>query len=110
MRRILAGLSLGLLLAILPAGFAQQATIKTTSQEVLLDMVVRDKKGHLVKDLKPDEISITEDGVPQPIRSLRLRTGAEISTIQTSSAGGTQTAPQSAPVTAAAPNPLRDLR
>jgi len=40
------------------------------------------KHGHLVKDLKPGEITVTDDGEPQQIRSLRLRTGAEISTVQ----------------------------
>ena len=89
----------------------QPATITATSQEVLLDLVVRDKKGHLVKNLKPEEITVTDDGAPQQIRSLRLRTGAELSTVQTTTAvgsGGTQAAIQSrstAPV-----NPLRDVR
>ena len=46
----------------------QQPTIKATSQEDLLDLVVRDKKGHLVNDLKAGEISVTDDGVEQTIR------------------------------------------
>jgi len=105
MRRCLAGL------LIWAGTFAQQATITTTSQEVLLDLVVRDKKGHLVKDLRPDEITVTDDGAPQQIRSLRLRTGAEISTVQTTAAGGRQTTPRPAPATGVSVmNPLRDVR
>jgi VWFA-related protein len=100
----------------LPAQQEQQqqpATITATSQEVLLDLVVRDKKGHLVKNLKPEEITVTDDGAPQQIRSLRLRTGAEISTVQTTTAagsGGAQTAIQSTPSPTGPVNPLRDVR
>lgn len=88
----------------------QQATIKATSQEVLLDLVVRDKKGHLVKDLKPEEITVTDAGAAQRIRSLRLRSGAEISTVQASMASGGES--QAVVSTAPAPpvNPLRDVR
>ena len=97
----------------LPAQAQQDpsATIKATSQEVLLDLVVRDKKGHLVKNLKPEEITVTDDGAPQQIRSLRLRTGAEISTVQTTTAAGagtTQTVVT--PTPASSVNPLRDVR
>ncbi|HEY3738924.1 MAG TPA: VWA domain-containing protein [Bryobacteraceae bacterium] len=101
-------------LARLPAQEPQQqpATITATSQEVLLDLVVRDKKGHLLKNLKPEEITVTDDGAPQQIRSLRLRTGAEISTVQTTTAagggGGSQTVVRKAP--SGPVNPLRDVR
>ncbi|HYG82656.1 MAG TPA: hypothetical protein VD861_19835, partial [Pyrinomonadaceae bacterium] len=33
--------------------------------EVVLDAVVKDKKGHAVKDLKPSDFEIFEDGVRQ---------------------------------------------
>ena len=95
------------------AAFAQQQppTIKATSQEVLLDLVVRDKKGHLVKDLKPNEINVTDDGVAQSIRSLRLRTGAEISTIETTTSTTTTATTTQAQTPRAKPvNPLRDIR
>jgi hypothetical protein len=32
---------------------------------VLLDVVVRDKKGRLVRDLRPDEVQVFEDGAKQ---------------------------------------------
>src|ERR1022692_2231222 len=50
-------------------------TIRATVNEVALDLVVRDKKGRLVKNLKPGDVEIYEDGVRQEIRSLRLGGG-----------------------------------
>ncbi|HTQ56800.1 MAG TPA: VWA domain-containing protein [Bryobacteraceae bacterium] len=47
-------------------------TIRVTTTEVALDMVVRDKKGKIVKNLKPNEVEIYEDGVRQDVRSFRL--------------------------------------
>lgn len=52
-------------------------TIHATVNEVALDVVVRDKKGRLVKNLKPGDVEIYEDGVRQEIRSLRL-VGGEV--------------------------------
>jgi VWFA-related protein len=45
--------------------------------EVVVDLVVRDRRGRLVKDLKPEEIEILEDGQPRQLRSLRLIEGPE---------------------------------
>ncbi|HYJ45672.1 MAG TPA: VWA domain-containing protein, partial [Pyrinomonadaceae bacterium] len=44
------------------------------TSEILLDAVVKDKKGHVVKDLKPADFEIYEDGVKQEVRSFRLIT------------------------------------
>jgi VWFA-related protein len=52
-------------------------TIKATVNEVLLDLVVRDKHGKLVKNLKPGDVEVYEDGVRQPIRGFRLVAGPE---------------------------------
>ena len=52
-------------------------TIHATVNEVALDIVVRDKKGRLVKNLKPGDVEIYEDGVRQEITSLRLAGGSE---------------------------------
>ena len=56
-----------------PAG----PTIRVTTTEVALDMVVRDKKGRQAKNLKPGDVEIYEDGVKQPITSFRLVTARE---------------------------------
>jgi VWFA-related protein len=45
--------------------------IRVTTTEVLLDLVVRDKRGRQVKNLKPDDVEIYEDGVRQKILSFR---------------------------------------
>ncbi len=47
------------------------ATIRIGSEEVLLDVVARDKKGRPVNDLKAEEIEVYEDGVKQQITSFR---------------------------------------
>ena len=72
-------LSLALCFVMAGAVLAQNApqaesgpTIRATVNEVALDLVVRDKKGRLVKNLKPGDVEIYEDGVRQEIRSLRL--------------------------------------
>lgn len=48
-----------------PAATDQPIKIKTS--EVLLDVVVHDKKGRPIRDLKPEEIEVYEDGVKQSI-------------------------------------------
>jgi VWFA-related protein len=54
---------------------AEQTVIRTTTQEVLLDLVVRDKKGKLIRDLRPEEIEVYDEGSPQKINAFRLVTG-----------------------------------
>jgi VWFA-related protein len=49
-----------------------EETLRIASDEVLLDIVVRDKKGRPVRDLKAGEIEIYEDGVRQEATSFRL--------------------------------------
>ncbi len=49
--------------------------IEAVVQEVVLDLVVRDKKGRPVRDLKPEEIEVLEDGAPQKLNSFRLIEG-----------------------------------
>src|SRR3977135_3850674 len=42
------------------------------TNEVVLDAVVKDKKGRPVRDLKASDFEVFEDGVPQQIKSFRL--------------------------------------
>jgi len=66
------------LLLLLPIASAlPQTTIRTTTREVLLDMVVRDKKERAVTDLKTGDLQVYEDGVLQSIKSFRLISGRE---------------------------------
>lgn len=51
------------------------ATYETSSSIVLLDIVVRDRKGNPVRDLRPEEVRITEDGVARELTAFRLVEG-----------------------------------
>ena len=53
-------------------------TIRTTAREVLLDLVVRDRHGKLVKNLKPGDIEVLEDGSRREILSFRFVSGREL--------------------------------
>src|SRR4051794_34595536 len=55
-------------------------TIRATASEVLLDIVVRDKHGKPVKNLKPAEVQIFEDGVRRELKSFRFVGGRELDT------------------------------
>jgi hypothetical protein len=55
----------------------QGQIIRIPSEEVLLDIVVRDKKGRPITDLKEGDIEIFEDGVKQQITSFRQFDRAE---------------------------------
>ena len=78
--RVLLVVALNALVA-LPYSFSQtssptavnsdRSVIHTTTREVLLDLVVRDKHHHPVTDLRPEEVEIYEDGVRQNIRVFR---------------------------------------
>jgi len=56
---------------------APGSTIRVTTTEVSLDLAVRDKKGRQVKNLKPGDVEIYEDGVRQQILSFHLVPGRE---------------------------------
>src|SRR5258708_1798404 len=84
---------------------APPTTLRGTSQEVLLDLVVRDKKGHLVKNVAAKDFEVTDDGEPQKILSFRLVTASEgtpqaAASDSTAAAGGKS----------AALDPLRQVR
>jgi len=76
---------------------------------VAVDLVVRDGKGRLVTDLKPSEIEVLEDGVPQKLDSFRALqvpgTASETRASATSASG-----PTTAPAPAAGPLPSSSRR
>jgi VWFA-related protein len=53
------------------------AVIRSDVREVVLDVVVRHKDLSLVKNLKPSDFAVTEDGVSQTIKTFRLVGGRE---------------------------------
>lgn len=52
-------------------------TIRSSAREVLLDLVVRDKHHRPITNLRPDEIEVSEDGVPQKVHVFHAIQGAE---------------------------------
>lgn len=54
-----------------------QATYKGGSEETVLDLVVRDKKGHLVTNLEQNDFTVLDNGEARPIKSFRLVQGTE---------------------------------
>ncbi len=61
-----------------PASQEQDDIVRVRTNEVKLDVVVKDKKGRPIKDLKPTDFEVFEDGVPQKVESFRfMMQGAE---------------------------------
>ena len=56
---------------------APGSMVSATSEEVLMDVVVRDKKGRAVKNLKPDDVRVFDNGQAKTIKSFRLIDGNE---------------------------------
>jgi hypothetical protein len=58
------------------AAFPQQSnagyTFKAQAELVLVNVSVRDAKGNLVRDLKPDDFTVLEDNKPQKIASFDI--------------------------------------
>src|SRR5689334_11179854 len=69
-----------------------QDVVKVTSNLVSLDVIVKDKKGRPVTDLKAEDFTVTENGVPQKITFFDspLTTTTE-GTQSTNAAGSTKT-------------------
>ncbi len=51
---------------------AEEPLVKAAAEAVLLDLVVRTGDGRPVTDLRPEEVEILENGVPQPIVSMEF--------------------------------------
>lgn len=59
------------------AASGQNPSFKAAAEETVLDVVVRDKKGRLVTDLKQSDFSVTDNGEAKTIRSFRVVEGTE---------------------------------
>jgi VWFA-related protein len=82
--------TIAVLLAILVSGLApalaQEAApppasttvdFRSGAEEVLLDIIVRDKKGKELRDIDPGEIEVWDNGVKRDVRAMRLVEGRE---------------------------------
>ena len=56
---------------------SSEIILHSTTQEVLLDFIARDKHHRLVTNLRPNEVEILEDGVRQKARSFQYRGGPD---------------------------------
>ncbi len=90
----------------LPAQVSNAPVIRSTTQEVLLDVVVRDKKEHLIRNLKPEDIRVLEDGVPQKVKGFRFTDAESQEPLLTAAPAA---GPKSAPPTDPTLNPLHNL-
>ncbi|MGA8028563.1 MAG: VWA domain-containing protein [Bryobacteraceae bacterium] len=76
--------SLTFLLSCAPALFPQQtqppaqpSNLKAGSEEVMVDLVVRDKKGRAITDLKASDFTLLDNGDKKTIKTFRLVQGTE---------------------------------
>src|SRR5580704_2195995 len=60
-----------------PAAQEPGVTIRQTVQEVVLEVMVRDSRGRVVKNLKPSDLEVYEDGVRQQVQSFKFIEGRE---------------------------------
>lgn len=81
---------------------------RTTVTEVLLDVVVRDKTAHIIRDLRPEEVQVFEDGVPQKLRHFEFFEKGL--TPPASSTPVPSSAPTSPASPATPPNNVQELR
>src|SRR4051812_9548600 len=64
-----------LMSGLISAQQTQPPVFRTGTTAVLLDIVVRDKHGRPVRDLRQDEITVLEDGAPRDVKAFRLVEG-----------------------------------
>jgi VWFA-related protein len=55
----------------------QTPTVRSNVDEVLLDLIVRDKKGKPVTNLKPEDLNVLDNGTKQTLTGFRLVSGPE---------------------------------
>ncbi|HVG38274.1 MAG TPA: VWA domain-containing protein, partial [Pyrinomonadaceae bacterium] len=87
-----------------PPASAQDERVVVSSNEVILDAVVKDKKGRPVRDLTAENFEVLEDGVRQQIKSLRLVNRAP-GNVATGAAGGAEANPTVADKSVTRPQP-----
>ncbi len=99
----------GICVAQEPTPTAQGPAIKVQVQQVLVPVVVTDRKGHFITDLKTSDFQVFEDGVEQKLASFTTHEDATPDLIQTDT--GKEPAPrpdESQP--APPPNTITDSR
>jgi VWFA-related protein len=88
---------------------APDATFRSGAQEVLLDVVVRDKKGQRVTNLEPSDLEVYDNGVKRQITSFKLVEGGTTAITPEEKTGAT-TVTAAVPVQQKHVNPLAQIR
>jgi VWFA-related protein len=88
----------------------QVPTIHTTTREVVLDVIVRDKHHHAISDIRPEEIEVYEDGVKQKVNAFRDVTGSEQLRTEQAMAKSNAQSPASSGVAKSPSAPATSLR
>jgi VWFA-related protein len=73
------------------SGQTTPPAVRSAAEEVVLDMVFRDKKGKTIRDIRPEEIHVSEDGFEQKLTSFRVvegKTAESLSAPKSSSGNG----------------------
>src|SRR5713226_2877911 len=96
-----------------PAAQAPQA-IRATTELVLVNVVARDKKGNLVRDLKREDFTVLEDGQKQQVSSFDFENIDEMTlagqTMPVATGSEAQAGPANVPDPSAAVIDARDRR
>src|SRR5882762_8480980 len=83
------------------SGQATPAAVRSSAEEVVLDMVFRDKKGRTIRGIRPEEIHVSEDGIEQKLTSFRVVEGKTAESVS---------APKSAGNESLSVDPMREVR
>jgi VWFA-related protein len=86
-----------------PPAELRRDVFRAETEVVLLDVVVRDKKGRTVRDLRPAEIEVYEDGVRQQVGNFRFLDSRAIG----EAIEDAQQGPTPSPAVAPQPQPVR---
>ena len=70
MKRLLTALILVLILSTVAVPQTPQFILKTTTEVILVNVTARDKDGNFIRDLKPEDFTVLEDGKAQKVLSL----------------------------------------
>lgn len=87
----------GLVLLLFTSARGQEDVVKVKSNLVNIDVIVKDKKGKYISDLKPEDFSVTEDGVPQKVEFFDAplsRKPTSEATVEMSTSAAPATAPR----------------
>ena len=75
--RIQGPVALAILASLSPLSAQDAQPLKSKAEEVLLDVVVRDKKGAPLTNLTQSDFTVFDNGVARPIRAFRLVRGGD---------------------------------